>query len=228
MAEELTLFKCINSVSERQRLFTTLLSSQGNLYLKDKFDRSLPLKAKSVDSRFYLTCISPAESEFTFGENETFTAVFWIDQEKYLFETRPHFVDGNLVLPVMTLFHLQKRRTFRYQVPHDFGSRFNISHLNKNTINVTCRMIDLSTQGCAVEVDQSAANLHLEDIMEAEICLGGRDPIIVQGVIKNIRAKDFQNLILGIEFHHMVHSSEEQIMLAISDLQRELFSRRAA
>lgn len=228
MAEELTLFKTIHSVSERQRLFSKLLSSQGNLYLKDKFDRSLPLKASEVDSRFYLKCFSPSESDLNLAEDETYTAIFWIDQEKYMFETRPHFQGTDLMLPVMNLFHLQKRRTFRYQVPNDFSSDFKINHLNQSTCDVSCRMIDVSTQGCAVELSLTAADLKLDDILQAELLFGGREPILVQGVIKNIRKKDFQTLVLGVEFHHMAHSSEEKIMLAISDLQRELFNRQVA
>lgn len=228
MAEELTLFKTIHSVSERQRLFTKLLSSQGNLYLKDKFDRSLPLKASEVDSRFYLKCYSPAEGDIQLNEDETYTAVFWIDQEKYMFETRPQIKGTDLMLPVMNLFHLQKRRTFRYQVPTDFGSDFKINHLNQKAVEVSCRMIDVSTQGCAVEVGLTTTDLKFDDILQAELIFGGREPILVQGVVKNVRKKDFQTLVLGVEFHHMAHSSEEKIMLAISDLQRELFSRQVA
>ena len=228
MAEELTLFKSIHSVSERQRLFTKLLSAKGNLYLKDKFDRSLPLKASEVDSRFYLKCYSPSEGDIKLNEDETYTAVFWIDQEKYMFETRPQFQGSDLLLPVMNLFHLQKRRTFRYQVPTDFGSDFTIKTLNQKNCDVSCRMIDVSTQGCAVEMSLTATDLQLDDILQAELNFGGREPILVQGVVKNIRNKDFETLVLGVEFHHMAHSSEEKIMLAISDLQRELFTRNAA
>lgn len=228
MAEELTLFKSIHSVSERQRLFTKLLSSQGNLYLKDKFDRSLPLKASEVDSKFYLKCFAPSESGITLNEDETYTAVFWIDQEKYMFETRPKYDGTDLMLPVMALFHLQKRRTFRYSVPDDFGSEFTIKHLNQKNCDVVCRMIDVSTQGCAVELDLEAVDLKLDDILQAELNFGDREPILVQGVIKNIRARDKTTLVLGVEFHHMAHSSEEKIMMAISDLQRELFNRQVA
>jgi c-di-GMP-binding flagellar brake protein YcgR len=228
MADELTLFKTIHSVSERQRLFTKLLSAQGNLYLKDKFDRSLPLKASEVDNRFYLKCYAPAEYGLTLNEDETYTAIFWIDQEKYMFETRPRIQGADILLPVMTLFHLQKRRTFRYQVPNDFGSDFTIKHLNQKPCEVTCRMIDVSTNGCAVEISLGDVDLKMDDILQAELNFGDREPILVQGVIKNIRIKDSKSLVLGVEFHHMAHSSEETIMIAISDLQRELFTRNAA
>ena len=228
MADEVTLFKSVHSVSERQRLFTKLLDSHGNVYLKDKFDRSLPLKAAAVDGRFHLQCVSPSDSDVHLSAEESYTAVFWIDQEKYMFETRPYFTGNELFLPVMNLFHLQKRRTFRYSVPGDFGSDFTIKHLNQKNCDVPCRMIDVSTQGCAVEVNLLATDLKLDDILQAELNFGDREPILVQGVIKNIRAKGEDVLVLGVEFHHMAHSSEEKIMLAISDLQRELFTRNAA
>ncbi len=228
MAEELTIFKSVHTISERQRLFGSLLGDKGTLYLKDKFDRSLPLKALSVDSRFYLKCTPPTEEGLNLNPDETYTAVFWIDSEKYLFETRPELIGGFMILPVMSLFHLQKRRTFRYLVPEDYTAHLNMTSLNRTACEFSCRLIDLSSQGCAVEVGHDVTDIHLEDIFEAEITLEGHKTIKVQGVVKNIRERGDHQLVLGVEFHHMAHSSEENINNSISDLQRELFYRRAA
>ncbi|HWU42360.1 MAG TPA: hypothetical protein VN132_02945, partial [Bdellovibrio sp.] len=63
--------------------------------------------------------------------------------------------------------------------------------------------------------------------VQAEIILGHRDPIVVQGVIKNLRPQGNSQLTLGVEFNHLAHPSEEKIIHTLSELQREIYLRKA-
>ncbi|KHD87602.1 MAG: hypothetical protein OM95_13510 [Bdellovibrio sp. ArHS] len=228
MSEALIVFKAVNSDSEKQMLLQKVLAKKEVIYLRDKFDRTIALKPVSINSNNQIKCHHPEDTTMNTNEKDTFTASVSVDGEKYLFDTHPVISEHYVTLTVLNLFHLQRRRNYRYVLPENYSAEFVINYLNQTICSQTCRLLDLSTEGCAVEISQGHADLHLEDLVEAEIFLGDREPILVQGVIKNIRIKDETLLVLGVEFNHMANSSEENIVTSLTDLQRELFFRRQA
>ncbi|KYG68090.1 hypothetical protein AZI87_02165 [Bdellovibrio bacteriovorus] len=228
MSEALIVFKAIGNDSDKQMLLQKALAKKETLYLRDKFDRAIALKPVSINSNNQIKCHHPEDTTMNTNEKDTFTASFSIGGEKYLFETHPVVSEHYVTLTVLNLFHLQRRRNYRYVMPENYSAEFVINYLNQSICSHPCRLIDLSTEGCAVEIMQESANLHLEDLVEAEIFLGDREPIMVQGVIKNIRVKDDTQLVLGVEFNHLANSSEEKIVTSLTDLQREIFFRRKA
>lgn len=227
MSEALIIFKAINSDQDKQFLLQKLMSSQEKVTLKDKFERSITMKVLSVNSQGHLKCHPPEETQMNFGESAMFSASFTLGGEKYLFETKPWVNETFISLPVTHLYHLQRRRNFRYVLPQDYSAEFVINYLNQTICSHPCRLLDLSTEGCAVEISHEEANLKLEDLVQAEIFLGDRDPILVQGVIKNIRSRGVSHLVLGVEFNHLANPSEDKIINSLTDLQRELYFRKA-
>ncbi|MNL26260.1 Flagellar brake protein YcgR [compost metagenome] len=224
----LVIFKSIQSSSEQQMLLQRFLSTEAVVHLKDKHDRNLNLKAISLNSNMQLKCHLPTEVTMNLEEQTTFTATFYIGYEKYLFETRPNVSDSTITLPVMGLFHLQRRRNFRYQMPQNYSASLVIQSLNQAPCAYSTRILDISTEGCAVEIAQDATNLHLGDQVHAEIILGSHKPVIIQGSIKNIRPQGVSHLVLGVEFNHAVQPSEFQIITAITNLQREVYRKKSA
>lgn len=227
MSEALVIFKAIPQDVEKQLLLQKLLAKNETIYLRDKFDRQIPLSPVSINSNFQIKCTSPEKGSMNVQENSTFTASFSLQGERYIFDTQPVVGSSYVTLPVLNLFHLQRRRNYRYVLPQDYSAEFVINYLNQTICAHTCRLLDLSTEGCAVEISQENANLNLEDLVQAEIFLGDRNPIIVQGVIKNIRAKDDAWLVLGVEFNHLANASEESIINSLTDLQRDIYLRKA-
>ncbi|WII73344.1 PilZ domain-containing protein [Bdellovibrio sp. 22V] len=227
MSEALIVFKAIHNEADKQFLLQKILASKETIYLRDKFDRNISLKPVSINSNQQIKCHPPEETSMNTQENATFTASFSIQGEKYIFETHPIVGDNYVTLTVLNLFHLQRRRNYRYVLPKDYSAQFVINCLNQGICSISCRLLDLSTEGCAVEIPQEDANLKLEDLVEAEIFLGDRDPILVQGLLKNIRAQGMTHLVLGIEFNHMANASEGKIVTSLTDLQREIYFRKA-
>ncbi|MNJ96809.1 Flagellar brake protein YcgR [compost metagenome] len=226
--EALVIFKAVNDSSEQQMLLQRFLSTDGVVHLKDKSDRNLNLKVVSINSSLHLKCHLPTDVEFNFNKSNRFMATFYIGYEKYMFETQPSISDNTISLPVTELFHLQRRRNFRYTMPRNYSAEFVISHLNQKACSHTTKLLDINPEGCAIEIPHDATNLHMDDLVQAEVFIGDREPITIQGMIKNIRPQGHSHLVLGIEFIHTALPSEDQIVATITDLQRELYFRRAA
>lgn len=225
MSDSLVIFKVVSESSEQQFLLQKLLASDSVIHLKLGLEESLHLKAQSLNSNMQLKCHRPEGSAFDFPKQVT--ATFYVGYEKYLFETQPLVQGDVIVLPVAGLFHLQRRKNFRYTIPSAYFSELSFHKFDGKDCRIQAHIIDLSTEGCAADCAASAFKFVEGQKFEGEIRLGHAKPIPVRGFIKNIRP-DGQDLVLGIEFHHFKVDSETAIENAITDLQRDLFLRRAA
>lgn len=228
MSEALIIFKAINSDSEKEQFLKKTLQNQDSIYLQDKSSRLHVLKPKGIGTPFVLECNSPEEGARLNLDSSTLTANITLRGESYIFDTRPEICADHIKLPIFNLFHLQKRKNFRYVLPEDYSAKFVFNTLNNNPSSLHCRLLDLSTDGCAIEISLENANLKVADRMEGAIFLGDRPPILVQGYIKNIRPKGDAHLVLGVEFNHMPNASEGLIITSLTDLQREIYFRRSA
>jgi c-di-GMP-binding flagellar brake protein YcgR len=221
----LVVFKNVGSGAEKKSLFERLTSEEGEIVLKGKQDESYTVTAISLGEN-QIQCITPPGVTLKFGLKETVTATFYVGNEKYLFETSITNFEGGANLTILNLFHLQRRKNFRYTLPTNYAADFCVTTLNQKTASVTCRLLDLSTEGCAVLMTPDMTSLKQDDRLEAAIFLGDRDPILVQGFVKNLRSRG-DDLILGVEFNHLANASEHAITSAITDLQREIYLRKA-
>lgn len=226
MSEALVVFKAINNPADKNNLLQRLMNSGEPVLLRDKFDRSLLLRPMGLNDKLQLKCHPPEDTAMNTDDSVTFTASFTINGERYLFETTPTVNAHSVTLTVLNLFHLQRRKNYRYVLPEDYSAELVITRLNENVCSHRCRLLDLSTEGCAVDIHQAEAPLNLEDVVEVEIFLGDREPILVQGLIKNIRIKDQEFLTLGLEFNHMANSSEGKIVTSLTELQRDIHFRK--
>lgn len=228
MGEPLVIFKAVSDETQKQMLLQKFLSSNEPIYLRDSSDNSIALKPVSFSSSWQLKCQPLENTDLITPAGTIFIANFALNDDKYIFETRPVVENNHVTLPVLNLFYLQRRRNFRYVLPEDYSAEFVVSSLNQVACSQACRLLDLSTEGCAVRIPQAQANFNREDIISAEIILGHQNPISVQGTIKNIRIKDETYFVLGIEFDHVANSSEEKIIRCLTDLQRDIYFRRAS
>lgn len=228
MSEALIVFKAVNEDFEKEQILQKIVQNKDSIYLQDSEGRPLVLKPKSVEADLHLYC-HPLEqlTRVKVGASRL-TANVNAGGESYIFDTLPVVETDQIKLPVFNLFHLQKRKNFRYTLPEGYGAEFVFNTLNNTENSLHCRLLDLSTDGCAIEIPLEQADLKLQDKLEGAIFLGQRNPIVVQGFIKNIRAKGDSHLVLGVEFNHLPNSSEGLIVASLADLQREVYFRRAA
>lgn len=228
MGEQLVLFKAINTESDQQLLMQKALSHHGAFSLQFKSDNFFEVKTLSVLSNngiLTIKCSRPEEPAPSFA-NTLCSASFMIGSERYLFETRPVVDDKFLSLPVLNLFHLQRRKNFRYAFPSDYSSKLSVIRSDAQE-NLVCRLLDLSTEGCAVEIPADSMYFNSGDKIQADILLGERGAIRVLGDIKNIRPAE-GHFVLGVEFDHVPNMSEHKILVALTEFQREHFAKNAS
>lgn len=227
MSEALVVFKAIEKESEKHVLFQKVLGRQETIYLRDKSDETVALKPMSLNSNLKIKCFFLEEASVQRFGSGRLTASVTIEGENYIFDTQLEVGETYINLPIFNLFHLQKRKNYRYILPEDYSAEFVINSLNQNQYSLRCRLLDLSTEGCAIQMEIENANLNIGDQIEGAVFLGTREAILIQGKIMNIRPKGVSHLVLGVEFDHMANSSEDKIVTSLADLQREVYFRRA-
>ncbi|WP_413577622.1 PilZ domain-containing protein [Bdellovibrio sp. HCB290] len=221
-----TIFKTVNNQVHKRFLLETLVAIEGEILLKGDEDESEHVSAVSINDQNQIQCVMTDGSKFKFGLKSVLTCYFRVNNEKYMFEATAVPFEGGLNLSVTDLFHLQRRKNFRYTLPSGFQADCLIATLNLQQSNTTCRLIDVSTEGCAVLLTAEMPTLRLDDRVEAVMFLQDREPIPVQGFVKNLRVHG-DDMVIGLEFNHLANSSEFAIISAIVEMQRSAFRKAA-
>ncbi|WP_413560299.1 PilZ domain-containing protein [Bdellovibrio sp. HCB209] len=223
----MVIFKAVNSKEQRNYLFEQLTAIEGEILLKGQEDESEHVNAISMNDGGQIQCIITGGGNLKFGFNKIITAYFRVNNEKYMFEATAIPFEGGVNLTVKDLFHLQRRKNFRYTLPTGFQADCLVTIHNQAPSNTTLRLIDLSTEGCAVYSTAEMPTMRLDDRVEAVIFLGDRDPIPVQGFVKNLRVQG-DDMVIGLEFNHIANASEFAITSAIVEMQRTVYKKKAA
>lgn len=218
---EITVLKQITDASVKQKALMKLMNSDTILLLKDKYHRTLPLKIKSFEEPGLFFCRGAVKLNFDFSHSETFTAHFQLDTEKYMFETKPVVKDGQIVLDLKRLFHLQSRQMARYKVPDNVHLKFLISALNEESCLLDCAVSDLNSHGCSLVVSSPKIALRQKDLIDATLINGDEGSIQLQGIIRNVRPHGTDQFAVGIEFHHMLYSGEDKLTSMITELHQK-------
>lgn len=217
---EITVLKQITDVAFKQKVLMKLLNSEALVLLKDKFDRHLPLKVtRHEQDKFF--CKGAVKLDLDFSYSETYTAHFTVENEKYLIEAFPKMEDGQVVLNLKRVYHLQLRKTVRYKVPQDSEIKLLISAHNELGCLVNCAVTDLNSMGCSVVQNAAHTVFKAGDLIDATLINGGEGSLQLQGVIRNVRQHGPEQFAVGIEFHHMLYSGEDKLTSMISELHQK-------
>lgn len=228
MSEAIIVFKAIQDKNEQEQLFAKIIQFQETISISGPSDIKIRLRPRLFDGQSGFEC---AIENAAFKSNiptKKITANVSIQGENYIFDTTPTIQADFVRLPVFNIFHLQKRKNFRYVIPKNHSAKFSFTLLNNTATALSCRLLDLSTEGCALEIPGANANMRVHDKVDGNIFLGLHKPIPVQGYIKNIRPDGDTALVLGIEFKFSSQNSESHIITALTDLQREVYFRQGA
>ena len=227
MSEPLIIFQAVNNESDKDLFLQKLLKQQELIYLKDKTNAPLVLKPESRGPGFSIICSQIQGSNLVPNKMSRATIHVSIEGETYYFDTIPELQAQSFKLPLLNLFHIQKRKNFRLVLPIKYEAQFIFSTLNKAPAQIPCRLVDINTDGCGIEASVQNAQFNVNDQLEGAIYLGHRPPIAIHGYIKNIRMKTEDNLTLGVAFKHTSNTTEGLIVSALADLQRELYFRKS-
>lgn len=226
MSKDLVIFKAVANETDKQILLKKLVQQKGTLFLKNKKDRSFIFQVIEVSDSLHLRCSHQHFNPMDFQSSEYFSATFTLGHDKYLFDTHPLVHDSGVTLSVKDLFHLQRRHNFRYTLPD--GNQAPLTVLSVNHLNSEYQgwVLDINAVGCAVKLENNAAELHQHDHLQVEVRFASRPPLRLNAVVKNLRLHDETDLVLGLEFENIMSSQEDQIVEAINDLQRQLYFRK--
>lgn len=214
---EITVLKQINDVAFKQKVLMKLINSEAIVLLKDKFDRHLPLKVTRLEQD-KLHCKGAVKLDLDFSYSETYTAHFSVENEKYLIEANPKMEDGQVVLNLKRVFHLQQRKTVRYKVPHASDIKLLISSHNEQGCLVNCGVTDLNSLGCSVVLNSPKSAFQSGDLIDATLINGDEGSLQLQGVVRNVRQHGPEQFAIGVEFHHMLYCGEDKLTSMISEL----------
>lgn len=227
MSQALVIFKAINNSEQQQVLLQNLLADQIPVSLRISEHFQLELSPMSINSSLQLKCQYQG-NDLPEDAPRVLMMNFNLNSEKYMAEVQARLKGTLLSLSVLNLFHLQRRRNFRYILPPNHPGFFRVKTMGTKVIQTTLRLIDISTEGCAVQMSDQHLDMNVGDELTGEIVLEGQKSILVTALLQNIRANEDQTLTLGIKFVHTAQNREGDIVQALTLLQRSLFLKRAA
>lgn len=153
---------------------------------------------------------------------------FHLNGERYMAEVQARLKGGVLSLGVLNLFHLQRRKNFRYILPPNHPGFFRVKTIGTQSVKTTMRLIDISTEGCAVLLKDQNLDLDVGQELAGEIVLEGQKSILITALLQNIRPNEDQSLTLGLKFLHAAQNREGDIVQALTLLQRSLFLKKVS
>lgn len=218
---EITVLKQITDFAFKQKVLMKLMNTDAVLLLKDKYGRTLPLRILRFEDQTKFYCKSAVKLDLDFSYSENYTAHFMLDNERYMFEAVPQIKNGQIVLEMKRVFHLQNRQTVRYKVPAHANIKLVIGSLNEESCLLDCEVADLNSHGCSVIVNSPKTVLKSKDLIDATIINGQDGSLQLQGVIRNVRHHGPEQFAVGIEFHHMLYAGEDKLTSMIAELHQK-------
>lgn len=227
MTLPLVIFKAINHNEQQQVLLQKLLANQIPVSLKMPDETEIELMPMSLNSSLQIKCQYHGG---TFIEEVpcNLTLNFILNGERFMAEVQAKLKGTVLSLSVLNLFHLQRRKNFRYILPPHHPGFFRLKSIGTKVLKTSMRLIDISAEGCAVQVVNEHIDMTVGDEVAGEILIEGQKSILVTALLQNIRTTDEQTLTLGLKFIHTAQNREGDIVQALTLFQRSLFMKRAA
>ena len=183
------------------------------------------LRPIKVQDGRYLICEKDKEPIPVTGD-ERVVICFDIDIDKYfMLSSITPSADGQWwrIDSSFDMFKLQRRETFRINIPPTYKSKAVFKDLISDKIISTGIMTDISSGGCKVLVD-TTSTLKENKQAKLDIYIGRRDPISVIAEVRSIKkgAGSADQDSLGIMFRSVNSTAESKLFAITMELHREL------
>lgn len=223
-----TFFSKVSTRKERERAFTLMADSKSYLECQLPNKKLLDFKADHLKDSYMVVFCKDAEISVPCNVIVTFS----IGAEKYFMKTtlNKHDLQSHFTMDLTpTLFKLQRRNSFRVQIPPGYHAKIKVLQVNDKDISRVFMMSDLSGGGFSFEMTpDNDFNLEKNQIVKAEIEIGGKFKKVVKAEIKHIAKIGSQGSGLqkvGLEFTEIAPKSQEEIVKLVMDLHRDMFSK---
>lgn len=223
------MFTMIKVPSEKKKILKAMLENKEPLLLKgcdDSICRLVP--EKYTEESKWLTCRvteGRLEGNDTIQE-EGHIVNFSIGDERYFFQTKIQMRTDDVLLETkVDLYHLQRRKTIRMDIPEEMKATCSIINLNHFSCLHICNILDYSAGGLRLEYQAGKPGFKAKDQMVCLLKLGHRKPFEMEAEIKHCfdPAQNKGDQVFGIEFKNVSKITHNKLIALQLDLQSEIF-----
>lgn len=227
MEQTQSFFQKVGTRKERERAFILLTQS------KATFECQLPGKrivAVLPDSIKDSHMIVVTQGQIPLDQEVIVT--FQVGQEKYFMKTTFHHHDysGHYLMNLEpALFKLQRRNSFRVQIPGEYMAKVNLTLVDDKKVSQKFSLFDLSGGGFSFEIPSNNQFQIIKDQnVECDIEIGGRFKKKFTAVIRHVIQVGSQGSGLkkiGAEFTNLSPSEQQEVVTTVMDIHRDMFSK---
>lgn len=228
MDQSQTFFSKISTRKERERAFTLMVDTKSHLECQLPNKKLLTLKADHLKDALMIVFLKEEEIKVPTSAIITFS----VGTEKYFMKTTLHKHDlkNHYYMDLEpALFKLQRRNSFRVQIPPGYHAKAKIIQVNEKKVSRAFVMADLSGGGFSFEMTpDNEFSLEKDQIVTSEIEIGGKYKRIIKAIVKHVIKVGSQGSGLqkvGLEFIEVTPKENDEIVKLVMDLHRDMFSK---
>lgn len=222
-------FSLIRVPSERKRIFKSVVETQAEILIKGAhgaIHRLLPVKIK--DDKWLSCQVREAKPTDDFESllKDEHPANFTLETERYFFLSPLRIERPYIQLRTDTdLYHLQRRKTARVQIPDLIEAVCTITKHNEQSCFLSTKILDFSTGGLRVQYDSNEPEIKSGDQLAISVRLGQRKPFELSSTVRHsVKAQTGQfEQTFGMEFGAKEKTLENKLLWLQLDLQSEIF-----
>lgn len=227
MEQTQTFFQKVGTRKERERAFILLTQS------KAKFECQIAgKKVISVTPDYVKDSYMMVITQEALPVNQEVIVTFQVGQEKYFMKTtfKVHDFARHYMMSIEpALFKLQRRNSFRIQIPNEYMARVYIETVDGKTMVQKFSLFDLSGGGFSFEIpSNSLFKLNKDQNVEGEIEVGGRFKKRFAAVVRHAIKMGSQGSGLtkiGTEFTRIGAVDQQDIVNTVMEIHRDMFSK---
>ncbi len=218
------MFQQIKIPSEKKRILSALVTANAELIIKNAEESVLRVPVKKIENGL-LSCDGSA-GQFEGDLNELKVIYFTLGTERYFFYSVLKFGDDYISIDANSdLFHLQRRKNVRLNLPDEVNARCSIIQWGTTSGLVEAKVLDFSAGGLRLEFSESSPLFFSNDVIKLVIRFGNRRELNLEGVVRHVmpRQNRHDSQTFGVQFLQVDKFLENKLMSLQLDIQSEIF-----
>jgi len=228
MEQAQNFFSKVSTRKERERAFVLLTETNTRIecQFEDKIIVDL-IPEKLKDSFMVVTA-----SAKNLKVNQPVILTFNIGQEKYFMKTslEAHDLSNNYLVNLEpALFKLQRRNSFRVQIPQGYSAKVTINQINQQKVLKKFPLYDLSGGGFAFEIPpENNLEIESQNLIQGDIEVGGKFKKSFTAIIRHcVRVGSAGSGLkkIGAEFTNLSPNEQQEFINVVMEIHRDMFSK---
>jgi c-di-GMP-binding flagellar brake protein YcgR len=227
MEQNQSFFQKVGTRKERERAFILLTQSKSTFECQMPGKQIITMIPDFIQDSFMMV-ISKEEIPL----NQEVIVTFSIGQEKYFMKTTftTHDFERHYKMNLEpALFKLQRRNSFRVQIPTEYLAKVYLHHVDGKVVTQKFPLFDLSGGGFSFEIPSNNPFQVLKDQkIEGDIEIGGKFKKKFNAVIRHVIKVGSQGSGLskiGTEFYKISPPEQQEIVNTVMEIHRDMFSK---